>query len=364
MSGTMQYRVNRVWDSTIQPNVSPARFLWEWLNFINDHPGLTVVECGTGTTSHGSSIPVEWLSWDGVADPSTLSPTPFLPNSWVVFRAVNADALLDGGGGMPWEAKVQGTWGGTNYDDPSVTDYGQDGNADRVVLRSSPAGGWTGASVFDFSPNTGEAVSQDMAIYSGADKDFWLDLVGDDDTLFWKGAAGDWPTDDPKARSRGGYLGMFQRRSPAIKWPFWMTAGQILDATAGGSYPVNSKRTTNGYYVWAPNYSWNWPSFSLGRDDTAVQGHRCDTWSYVVINAMNPCIYTGEDVLPAILIRENATPDYYDVLGELRFLVTVKNAYGQNTVLGSNGDLIQICVDHASYGGIAMPWPSGVIPSW
>lgn len=368
MSGVMNYRVNRVWDSTIQVNVSAARYFWEWLNFVNDHPGLTVVEVGTGTTSIGSTIPAEWLSWDGVTDPTTLSPNALDPNSWLVFAAVNADPALAGGGGMPWQAKVQVAFGGTVYDDPSGTDYGHDGDTDVVVFRSSPAAGWTGSTTWNFVPGSGEETSPDMVAYEGQNKDFYLDLVGDDDTLFWKGATGDFPTDDPLTRSRSGYLGMINRRSASISWPFWMTMGKMYDATQGSGegQATNSKRAaTTARSVWAwDKDQWYWPSWSLGRDDTGVAIHRVDAWHQTLLSNLGPNMYTGDDVLPGLLLAELEPLDRYDILGELRFLVATDFSYGHHTVFGDNADLIQFCEFATSYSGIAMPWEPSTVPIW
>ena len=128
MTGALRYRVNREWDNSIFSGISPFRFFWEWLHFIEDHSGYEIVEVGTGASSHGTQIPSEWLLWDGTSSPHLLSPIPLTDNSWIVFRSLFSDSLLNGGGTMMWEAKMQVT-GGTSYADPSGNNYGLNGHA-------------------------------------------------------------------------------------------------------------------------------------------------------------------------------------------------------------------------------------------
>jgi len=365
MSGAMQYRVNRFRDSTVLPNRTHYRFFWEWLQYINSHPNLSVVEAGTGTTSHGAAIPAQWLSWDGIVDPSTLTPA-LDSNSWVVFRADNADPLLNGGGTMQWEAKIQVS--ATAYSDPSGTDYGKNGQINIVVLRSCPAGGWTGTPTWDFAPIGGEESSLDQAIYQGQNLDYYLDIVGDDDTLFWRGAAGEFPTDDPPSRSKGGYLGMTQRRSADITWPFFMMCGRISDTGSGtGENAGNSRRDTNNYYAWARNYTLGdnmWPTYSVGRDGIRVTAHKIESWHRTISAYMSPFHYTGEDVLAQFMYCERQGLDRYDVLGELRFVMATDFSKAHSLVFGDSLDLIQFAFDSASYGGLVMPWKPGEVPIW
>jgi hypothetical protein len=360
MSGIYQYGVNRAWTNATFPNVSAVRFFWEWLDYVNSHVGLTVLETGSGTTSHGASIPASWLAWDGTTDPALLAPV-LQPNSWMVFQAPNADPALAGGGTTPWEAKVQMTYNAVAYSDPSGVNYGYNGQLDVVVLRTSPGGGWTTGPTWDFVPGA-TPLSQDFRIFQGQSADYFFDIVGDDDTLFWKGSAGSPPALN---RSRGGYLGMYTRSRSAVSLPFLTMAGNIQNISgATGDRAFNSRLTTNDYYQWNYNYNSQWPSFSPGRDNTAVTAHWLDTYVLDISTGISPYIYTGEDVLMSIMLREDKTPDYYDVLGELRFLLVTDTSRAQHTVFGTNLEFIEFCYNSGVSGGVAMPWDPGVVPVW
>lgn len=364
MSGTIQGRVNRFWDSTTRVNTSPAAWFWEWLHFVNDHPGMTIVEAGTGTTSHGSAIPPAWLSWDRTTDPGALSP-PLAGNSWVVFRAVNADPLLGGLGGMQWECKIQYT-DGTAYVDPSGTDYGKNGGTHMVVLRAAPYGGWTGSPTWDFVAPAGEALPPDFRLYEGQDDDFYLDLVGDDDTIVWKGATCDVPTDDPRLYSRGGYLGMIVRRSPNIEYPFFVMAGPLTDENEYlGDRSINSRDTASSFFVWRYTAgSIDWPTFSIGADKTACTKHLMNFPSPTMAQIMAPNPWNGKRNFFGGILREKQAPNHWSVMGQLRFFWGTDYSYVTHTLVGDNDDLIQICEAATTHGGILMQWPAGVLPIW
>jgi hypothetical protein len=371
MSGTLQDRVNRSWDSTTQVNRTAARFFWDWLHFINDHGNLAIIQVGTGTTSYGTSIPAAWLTWNGVVNPTGLVP-PLNPNSWIVFEAINADPLLSGLGRMAWQAKIQMTFNGVAYSDISGTNYGKNAQTDIVVMRSCPDGGWTGTPTFDFVPTTVALPSQDQAIYQGQDYDYYLDIVGDDDTIVWRGSAGNFPADTPANLSRGGYLGMTQRRNEDITWPFLMMTGKICgSALATGELAINRKDNTQVSSQWSSLitdtiFSSHWPTYSVGRDGTRVTAHRIDTWNITFLDKMASYSFTvpPDDVLPQMMYREHQSVDRYDILGELRMFVATNTLKGHSLVFGTTNDWIQICSNTATLGGIAMPWPSGIVPIW
>ena len=375
MTGALQHRVNREWDNSILSGFSPFRFFWEWLHFIEDHSALDVVEVGTGTTSHGNEIPGEWLTWNGGVDPTTLAPIPLDHNSWIVFRAPYADVLLNGGGTMPWEAKIQ-VAGATAYADPSGVDYGLNGRVHQVGLRSSAGGGWSGNPNWDFIPGSTEA-SQDMPIFgypttSQAAVDYYLDIVGDNETIWWRGSAGNFPTDSPYNRSRGGYLGLINRRNEDIIWPFFATAGPINNTNVSGGYDrsVFSRKTSTYYpgvfhYYSYSSYAWVWRSYSIGHDGTKITSHIADAWGLNAITRMSTFHYSGEAIYPYILLAQydNAV-ERSGIIGELRGYIITDTTIPISTVFGANSDLIQIGYDEATYGGAGMPWPSGVTPIW
>lgn len=366
MSGTIIGRVNRSWDVATRANVSAVRFFWEWLKFVADHPGLSVVEAGTGTTSHGVAIPAEWLAWDGATDPTTLSPIALDSNSWIVFQADNADPLLNGLGGMPWQAKIQVAHTGVSYSDPSGTDHGMNGETDVVGLRGCPYGNWAGSPTWDFVPPTTEDLPPDRKMYAGQNESFVLDLVGDDDTIVWKGGAGDFPTDDPKDRSRGGYLGMIVRRSSGIAYPFFVMAGVIQDTGANiGEDNIYSRQGNDAYYVFRYSATTlQWPSFSIGADKTACLGHHITFPSPDMMQIMAPSAWNSNRNYFSGILREKVFPSYGSVMGQLRFFWATDHSYAQHTLVGDNEDMIQICKDGGTYGGILMQWPAGVLPAW
>lgn len=369
MSGSIQYRVNRTWDSTTNPTAAAARFFWDWLHFINDHTGLTIVEVGTGTTSHGTSVPSEWLSWNGSDDPTTLVPIALDSNSWIVFRAVNADPLLNGGGTMPWEAKLQMTMG-TAYDDPSGVNYGLDGQTHQVILRASAAGGWSGTPTWDFA--AGQEASEDIRVFgytgSQAGKDYNLDIVSDDDTIWWRGAAGDFPTDTKEDRARGGYLGMIARRNSDISYPFFAMANPLNDEINNQSIDTrvwSRHSASTEYGVW--NYKYGnlvAYTYTVGHDGTRVTTHRVDPWHINAITYMNPYHYSNDIVVPRMLLLEYGSPTYYGIVGELRGLVVTPSTIGFSVVFGDGSDLLQSGAYPASYGGVGMPWPASISPVW
>lgn len=370
MSGTLKHRVNRGWDSTTQAGVAAARFFWDWLHFINIHTGLAVVEVGTGTTSHGTTIPTEWLGWNGVDNPTTLSPIPLDSNSWIVFRAIYADPLLNGGGTMQWEAKLQMTMG-TAYDDPSGIDYGLDGQTHNVVLRACPAGGWTGSGTWDFIPAMSQP-SQDFRLFgytsSQADKDYVLDIVGDDDTIWWRGAAADFTGDSKEDRVRGGYLGMINRRNADITWPFFVMAGPLCDlsssrTTDGMIFSRHSEFTEYGLF----NYEFGnlrWRTYSLGFDNIKVGTHRVDVWHLNTLSYMTPYHFTDEGIYPRMLLLQYEQPNHFAIIGEFRGYVVTPTSIGFSVVFGDTLEYIQIGAYPATYGGFAMPWPTGISPIW
>lgn len=368
MSGDFQSRVNSAWDNATRANVAPCRWFWEWLHFINDHPGLTIIEVGNSGGSLGSTIPATWLAWDGTTDPLTLTPS-LSANSWIVFEATNADPLLNGGGTMKWQAKLQYT-NATAYNDPSATNYGQDGNTNRVVMRTNVKGGWVGSPTFDFVPGTSEQNSQDVIVQDGANIDFYLDIVGDDDTIFWRTAGlTNMLSDNPYLYSRGGYIGMITQRSADISYPFLFMAGSCSSAVAAsGAYAINDKLTTNTYYQWRHTVGggvMQWPSYSVAKDKTRVIAHMMETYHTDAISKMQTFHYTGEIILPFIRVAQWAATKYFNIIGELRLLACAGQSIGQGMLHGDDGEWLQFCRDPATHnGGISMNWPEGITPIW
>lgn len=369
MSGTFQSRVNRYWDASTLA-IAPAVFFWEWLSFVNDHPGMSFVGYGTGKTPSGTTPPAEWFNWD----PETTPSPPMGSNSWFVFQADNADALLDGGGSNPWQVKIQMTLS-SGFDDCNVADtsYGEEGQTYVVCIRVSPGAGWDNVTALDFSPVGGEAVSDNFNIFQeSSDGKFVIDFVGDDDTLLWKGACFDGTmAAEAKMRSRGGYLGMLQRRSSAIVNPFLLTAGRIYDTTAmSGRDAIISCNTTSSYQF-SPTSSLfgngtRWPSFSLWDDSSiAVEIHQHDLWDNETKNRVAIDRSTGETVVLGILVGQfEEANNRMAIIGEYRYLGATAYDYAQHAVVGDDENWIQIAYDVPTYPGVLMRWPAGTVPIW
>lgn len=370
MSGTFTHRVNRSWDMS-QPNISAGVFFWEWLHYINDHAGMSFIGYGTGKTQSGTTPPASWLDWN----PTTTPTPPFSDNSWFVFNADNADPLLDGGGSKQWQAKIQMTLA-TAFDDCNVadTDYDWEATTYSVVMRASATGGWD-STPLDFAPGGGEEASLNFSLFNGLNKMFVLDIIGDDDTLFWRGSAFITTVSNAPARSRGGYLGMLQRRAGFISNPFFFTAGRLEDIASGTKYRALNWCYTNNNY----QYQWQlggaefgdengndgkWPSYSLWHDGTAVTNHKHDTWDANNLPRLTPDNVTGEDVVLGIKVAQWKPPVKYTVLGEFRLIAKTAYQFGHSQLFGSNSEWLQFCYEGDANSGIGMMWPQGETPIW
>lgn len=357
MSGTFQYRVNRVWPKS-QANISAAVFFWELLKFVEAHSGLDFVAYGTGKVQTGTTPPVGWTGWD-----PAVGAVPWGDNSWFVFQATNADALLNGGGLNPWQCKAQVTLA-TGFDDCNVanTAYGQEGQTYICCLRSSALAGWNGTTL-DF-PATAD---ENRAAFQGQDENFNVDFVGDDDTILWRGCAYD-IGDDKYVQSRMGYVGMLQRRGTTITQPFFSMIGRLFDgaSTLENATVQRFTSTYTGFMVY--NTVLPYPCYSLWKDGTTrVQGtqtHKADPWHLNSLNKFRFWKPTTEDLFPQILLAQYSGALYYAILGEFRFLWSCGTDKGEGLVIGTDPQYLQVCNDSTAQGGILMKWPAGVSPVW
>lgn len=377
MSGTFQHRVNRLW-SQEQANMSVPAFFWEWLKFVQDHPGLSFVGYGTGKSASGTTPPAAWID---DFDPTTDS-NPYGDNSWFVFEASNADVLLNGGGGMPWQAKIQMTTS-TGFDDCNVADinYGMETNTWTIGIRCSPGGDWDNVTDLDFEPVGGEEISTNFRLFEGQNINYILDIIGDDDTIFWDGAGFTGELANAASRSRGGYLGMLIRRSDVITYPFFMTLGSIEDS---GTNVGESERAINERYndddaQWGPPSGTEymspglvrWPSFSLWSDGTKIEGkikgdwpHAHDVWVTSDVAYITPDPVTSDIVVPSCIVAQWKAPVKYAIMGEYRLIGATAYEFGHGVVVGSNADWRQFCYNSMSRGGMLMMWPAGVAAIW
>lgn len=359
MSGLFTHRVNRYWDKS-QANISAAVFFWEWLNYIDDHVGMTWIAYGTGKTQTGTTPPAGWISWD-----PTVDAVPWGDNSWVVFEATNADPQLDGGGGMPWQMKLQVTHA-TGFDDCNVadTDYGLEAKTYIVGGRVCPVGGWD-STPLDFNPAGGEEASDNFYIYGytsggyGQNEYFNLEIVGDDDTIFWIGSAHDGSTDQ-RTQSRGGYVGMIQRRSSSITYPFYYTAGHIADYASGS---INRKTSvTNANWLYGDDY--HWPNYSLWKDKTKVSNHSYDTWENSNFNKIQTHVESGNSVILSCGLAQWEAPQKYAIIGEFRLIGACGTDWGEHEVRGTDPQYMSFCYMPSPDVGMAMRWPVGEVPIW
>lgn len=368
MSGLFTHRVNRSW-SKATANISAAVFFWEWLKYFESHLGFDFVGYGVGKTQSGTEPPAAWKDWLPHEPDLEAVPGSMGDNSWFVVEAKNADAQLDGGGSHPWQVKFQYTHA-TGFDDCNVADndYGVETETYRVAVRFNAMGGWNGTTL-DFAPVGGEESSDNMRIWEGQSEMFWLDIIGDDDSIYYKGAGGT-SAADAKGKTRGGYMGMLQRRSSAIVVPFFCKIGSVHNGgnTSTGYRAIQNRATGSIYaFEWQSDGYWNkgiyWPSYSLWKDGTRVTNHHADNWDYDSL--ADVCIhpYTSEDVVPAILVAQKEDPKKHGIIGEYRLLGAAWNKYAQHVTFGENQEWIQVCANPGA-GGIAVRWPEGVVPIW
>jgi len=362
MSGTFTHRVNRGWAKTF-PNITAAVFFWEFLKYFDSHAGFVFVGYGTGKTALGTEPPLSWKNWD----PTASGTPPMGDNSWFVVEAENSDALLDGGGSNPWQIKLQMTLS-TGFDDCNVADvdYGYEGGTYRVCIRSNAMGGWSNTSL-NFEPTGGEESSDNYGMMWGQDENYYLDIIGDDDTIFWKGSCFD--TTEYLQQSRGGYVGMLRRRSSSIANPFFMKIGQVQDSGSGANnLALNGRNTTNANFEWAADGYWNygvrWSSYSVWSDGARVTSHHQDCWDIDSLPDVTWDPANSEDIVPAMLVSQEQLPDKHAVIGEYRLIGATFTRYSQHTVFGTSLEWIEICYQPETYGGIAMRWPVGVVPIW
>lgn len=372
MSGAFQHRVNRLWDVASQTDMTVPAFFWEWLKFVQDHTGLDFVGYGTGKVQSGTTPPAAWID---DFDPETDS-NPYGDNSWFVFEAANADNLLDGGGLNPWQAKIQMTTT-TGFDDCNVadTDHGQEGNTWCVCIRCSARAGWDGVTDLEFEPTGGEAISQNCRMMNGQNVNYILDIIGDDDTLFWDGACFSGDIANADARSRGGYIGMLVRRSSVIEYPFIMTIGRMHDggqeiedrAINRCSQDADSQwERVDGTTSLTPGF-FRWPTYTLWVDKTKIEGsniHAHDCWHVEDLYRMTPDPATGDIVIPACLVAQWLAPNKYAILGELRLIGATAYQYDLGVVVGTSADWRQFCYNATSDSGMLMMWPAGVPALW
>lgn len=356
MSGTLRHRVNQYWSCSTN-SIAPSVFFWHFLNFVNDHPNLDFKGYGTGKAASGVTPPAGWINWD----PDTTPTPPMSDNSWFVFEAVNADNALDGGGLNPWQAKIQFT-NSTGFDDCNVADadYTQEGTTYICCMRVSVTGGWDNVTALDF------VVSEDISnnyivLKESLDGKFFLDIVGDDDTIWWNGACFDGGFAESGSRSRGGCVGMYTRRSSIVDYPFFFMARALEDTTANIFTCVNSWNFPGD----RPANNIEFPNFSLWNDGTAITVHRLETWNDDARYWMTKDYVTGGDVvLGCLLHAADSSSNRYAILGEIRLFGSTWREYAQGTLVGESSDWKQVCYQAESYGGMLMKWPPGIAPIW
>jgi hypothetical protein len=366
MSGLYVSRINRIWQNSTQANVAPFRFFYEFLNFVNDHTGMSFQGYGTGTSQSGITPPTSWITWDGISSP------PYSNQSWFVFQATNASTLLNGNGNYAWEAKIQVVNdSGVNFSDCSGINYGLTTEDQLVAIRCSPHGGWAGPTTLDFQPSDSADISDNYAMYYEDGIDFAVHFFGDDDTLHWEGIGGSGVS---YLSIRGGYIGMLTSRDDETDEPFFFSIGRINDdGQSTGRRAIFAKGTTTStqFYTQAVRASpaQGWPAFMIGRDTTTgLTDYKFGQYGLYWTNACGKYEYStpNEDILWTIRVASWQSPDNYQILGALRFIYAIGGSYGEGVVFGTDSDYIQLAdsANAAAYGGIAVKWPAGEAPAW
>lgn len=369
MSGLFTHRVNRVWSKTFA-GISAAVYFHEWLKFFSEHPGFSFVAYGTGKSQTGEEPPSTWVDWD----PTLSGTVPWSDNSWFVVNADKASNELSGSGQNQWQAKFQTTQS-TGFDDCNVadTDYDWEGTTYCNCLRASKFSGWD-ETLLDFAPSGGEAASHNFNIDQGSNDIFGLDIISDDDSIFWRNArvTSSLTTEGPP-RSRGGYLGMLIRNNASVN-PFLLAAGRNFNEIWNYGYrSVNSCHDNNpGYYSWhstsviwdGTTLSYSWPSYSIGRAGNEIRRHRIETFPKTDIARMSWSPGYGEIINWGMRVAQWLPPDDYAIIGQLRFLASIGYQHGHGVRYGDDLEWLQFTYQGDTNTGIGMKWPVGVVNVW
>jgi hypothetical protein len=368
MSGDLVYSVNNQY-ARYQgggETIGVAIVFTEFLKYFNSHSNFDFAGYGTGSSQTGTTPPSSWRTWEYRSDS-----VPFGDNSWFVVNATSASKGMDGSGDYQWQAKFQVTQS-SSFDDCSGSDYGFEGDTYTLCCRSSADGGWNSGTC-DFSPASGADASDNYRVCAGDTVDTIIDIVGDDDTVFWRTmvSEGAWSVND---YCKQGYLGIYRRRSSHITKPFFMMVGASYHGYAGegtdGSRNAANESTTG--YNWLPQKAFDWPTYSLASDGTTKitshwKGFRY-AWTYWRSTEYR---YGDYKLFWRIPIREYESPNDYNYLGELSLLIQTDHTIGRSTVIdiddsdiSESGCYLQFCDSVGEWTGVAMKYPSGVNNLW
>ena len=201
------------------------------------------------------------------------------------------------------------------------------------------------------------------------DGKFFLDIIGDDDTIWWKGSCYIDPVSNAARRARGGHIGLLTRRSSDVTYPFLLMSSSLIDNSSSGNYYPVFYCNSNGMFnpptqeFGAINYQ---PSYSLWKDGTQVKNHIHDSYDTTTLPRIVRDVVTNGIVVLGILVGQHE-PDNgrAALMGEYRLVGATGFEFGQNSLVGDNLDWIQAGWDSSgAYPGILMRWPAGVAPIW
>lgn len=365
MAGDFVHSVNNIFDKADQSNITAAVVFNEILSYIDSHGHMDFAGYGTGSSQTGTTPPSGWINWDYTTDPP-----PFGDNSWFIVNATSASASMNGTGDQQWQMKIQTTLS-SGFDDPSGNDYGYEGNTYTTCIRASSEGGWS-SSTLDFAPTSGSEASDNYRVYAGQNESVRIDVVGDNDTIFWRGNAGDSVN---HYYTRQCYIGMLTRRFSDVANPFFMMCGCIYDGYSNtiADLRKNSAYAADGYRQWAPERVFKWPTYSISVKDgiRRLTGSNDNYYAKRYPSEYGRTTYypysstpTGgslsgmERIWHKIPVRQNRPPADFSVLGEMNLLVDTDTSEVYNAY--DAGPYIQIVPDYATYGGVGMRYPSAV----
>lgn len=369
MSGDLIYRVNTLCpsynSSDWADDITPAIIFAEFLTFINSHPNFDFAGYGTGASQTGTTPPSSWWTWD-----YRVGSVPFGDNSWFVINATKASKDMDGSGDYQWQAKFQVTLS-SGFDDCSGSDYSFEGNTYTICCRSSADGGWNSGTC-DFAPTSGADISDNYRVEYGANYDLAIDIVGNNDTIFWRGMGLE--NDFDLDYCRQGYLGIINRRTGVDK-PFFMMVGAISEDYGGDGTDIarNAAYETVAGYNWRPERTFDWPTYSIGPDGTTkITSHwKGSQYSWTYGTRSSPYQYGGYNLFWRVPIQEYQGTDYYNYLGELDLVIQTDNTIGESVVLNvsssdenESGCYLQFCARGGDWAGMAMKYPAGVNNLW
>jgi len=351
MGGDLSITINRDWDRADRANYCHKAWFYDFYRMVSLHSSYSIISYGYEGAVEGTSDP-SWSWTDKINDDEPWGTSN--DNVFFVFRADNASSDLMGGTSRLWEAKVQ--MATSSFDDPSGSDYGNEGLNYMVCIRFSPDGGWSDGSI-DFAPSGGTDVSGNYEALYGNLYSYSMHLVADDDTIMYFGKCN---TANLSSLTYTpimfGYLGEVKRAHSGIAKP---EVSFITDTTATGFGLEDGLFVQNGS-------AGNKASFSLAPDGTTgITSNEAYGPQREHLDATSTCPFNGgRSFMPALFRQTDSTTPCYELIGEMRFLkFTGGSGLSAGDVIGDTYSWLQCSRTPGTYGGAVIPWLTGETPT-